>query len=130
VGRYSMTKRNNLFNDQYNQDEVARVIQELIRTDRLDLFYTSKEWRALRNKILKQYKFECFDCKTKGMHTNANTVHHQQYVRNHPRYAMSETYEFQGIKYNNLITLCHDCHEIRHGYRAKEIKEPLTIERW
>jgi predicted HNH restriction endonuclease len=29
----------------------------------------------------------------------------------------------------NLISLCHNCHEIEHGYR-QQTKELLTEERW
>lgn len=113
-----------------NQDEVGAWISKLIAEDKLEEFYNSRYWRKLRKEVLIEYKCECQDCKAKGFYTKADTVHHQQYVRKHPRYALSKVYVFQGKVYINLIPLCHNCHEIRHGYRQVEKKEPLTVERW
>ena len=112
------------------EEQCNEWISKLIAEDRLNEFYSSPEWRRLRKEVLNDYKSECQDCKAKGIYTKANTVHHQQYVRRHPRLALSKVYMFQGKEYQNLIPLCHDCHEIRHGYRAKERKEPLTEEKW
>jgi 5-methylcytosine-specific restriction endonuclease McrA len=112
------------------EEQCNKWITHLIEIDRLDLFYNSPQWRHLRKEVLAEHKSECQDCKAKGYYTKADTVHHQQYVRKHPRYALSKIYIFQGKEHINLIPLCHDCHEIRHGYRQKEKKEPLTEERW
>ena len=119
-----------LFNNPNNLDEVGRIVQELIDTNNLHKFYTCTEWIKLRLEVLEDYKHECQDCKAKGYYTKATHVHHVQYVRKHPRYALSKVYVFRGVIYINLIPLCHDCHEKRHGYRQKEKKEPLTVERW
>lgn len=113
-----------------NQDEVGKWVSKLIAEDRLEEFYNSKYWRRLRKEVLEECKHECQDCKAKGYYTEANHVHHIQYVRKHPRLALSKTYIFQGKEYINLIPLCHNCHEARHGYRQKEKKKPLTEERW
>lgn len=113
-----------------NEDQVYQWISKLIAEGRLEDFYNSPEWRKLRKEVLAEYKNECQDCKAKGYYTKADTVHHQQYVRKHPRLALSKTYVFQGKVYKNLIPLCHDCHERRHGYRQKEEKKLLTEERW
>jgi 5-methylcytosine-specific restriction endonuclease McrA len=112
------------------EEQVYEWISKLIRENRLEEFYNSKEWRHLRKEILIEYKYECQDCKAKGIYTKANHVHHVQYVRKHPRYALSKVYIFQGVVYINLIPLCHDCHERRHGYRQKDKKELLSEERW
>lgn len=114
----------------YNLDEVGRWVQQLINENKLHIFYTSSYWLNLRKEVLQEHKYECQDCKARGYYTKANHVHHVQYVRKHPRFALSKTYTFQGKEYKNLIPLCHDCHEQRHGYRQKEKKEPLTPERW
>jgi 5-methylcytosine-specific restriction endonuclease McrA len=98
--------------------------------DNLKEFYNSRYWRKIRREVLEEYKYECQDCKVEGYYTKADTVHHEQYVRRHPRLALSETYIFQGKEYKNLIPLCHNHHEIRHGYRQNKIKQPLTEERW
>lgn len=113
-----------------NQDEVGRWVGILIAKNSLKDFYNSKYWRRLRKEVLIEYKYECQECKRKGSYTKANHVHHVQFVRKHPRYALSKSYIFKGKEYNNLIPLCHNCHEEAHGYRQKEKKEPLTEERW
>ena len=112
------------------EEQCGKWISKLIAEDRLDKFYNSPQWRKLRKEVIAENKNECQDCKAKGYYTKANTVHHEQYVRKHPRLALSKTYTFKGKEYKNLIPLCHDCHEARHGYRQKEKKEPLTVERW
>lgn len=113
-----------------NLDEVGRWVGSLIDKNMLHEFYNSRYWRRLRKEVLIEHKYECQECKKKGFYTKANHVHHVQYVRKHPRYALSKIYTFKGKEYRNLISLCHNCHEEAHGYRAKEKKEPLTIERW
>lgn len=112
------------------EEQVERWVSKLIAENRLEDLYNSKWWRKVRKEVLNEYKSECQDCKAKGFFTKATTVHHVQYVKKHPRYALSKTYTFQGKEYKNLIPLCHDCHEVRHGYRQKEKKKPLTEERW
>lgn len=114
----------------HNQDEVGRWVQGLIDANDIHRFYVSTYWLHLRVDILNDYKYECQHCKANGFYTKANHVHHVQYVRKHPRFALSKTYTFKGEEYKNLIPLCHNCHEITHGYRQKEKEEPLTEERW
>jgi 5-methylcytosine-specific restriction endonuclease McrA len=114
----------------FNQDEVGQWISKLIAEDRLEEFYNSRYWRTLRKEVLKKYKAECQMCKSRGFYTKANHVHHVQYVRRHPKLALSKIYMFHGIEYENLIPLCHNCHEEVHGYRQKEKKELLTVEMW
>lgn len=114
-----------------NEEQCSRWITKLINEDRLHEFYVSKQWRKLRKEVLEEQKHECQDCKKKGFYTEGNHVHHEQYVRNHPRLALSKTYTFKGEEKLNLIVLCHDCHEKRHGYRKPKVDEkPLTEERW
>ena len=112
------------------EEQCGKWVSKLIAEDRLHEFYVSRWWRRLRKEILEEYKHECQDCKAKGFYAKASHVHHQQYVRRHPRLALSRAYTFKGKEYINLVPLCHDCHEVRHGYRQKEKKEPLTVERW
>ena len=113
------------------EDECGKWVTKLIQQNKLEDFYNSPAWRKLRKEVLVEHKGECQDCKTKGFYKAANTVHHQQYVRNHPRLALSKTYTYQGKEYKQLVPLCHDSHEVRHGYRAKDKEEKLlTEERW
>lgn len=111
------------------EEQVDRWITKLIEQDKVHEFYVSKEWRRLRKEVLADNHNECEMCKARGMYTKANHVHHVQYVRKHPRYALSKTYTFQGKEYKNLMALCHNCHEEIHGYRQKH-REVLTVERW
>lgn len=113
-----------------NKDEVEAWVSKLIADDRLEEFYNSRWWRRTRKEVLIEYKYECQDCKAEGYYTKADTVHHEQYVRRHPRLALSKTYMFQDKEYKNLIPLCHNHHELRHGYRQNKNAEPLTEERW
>jgi 5-methylcytosine-specific restriction enzyme A len=116
--------------DIYNQDEVGRWIQSLIDTNNIHAFYISREWLNLRADLLDEYKHECQHHKDRGYHERADTVHHVQYVKKHPRLALSKTYVFEGKERRNLIPLCRTCHEIVHGYRKKKKEKPLTEERW
>lgn len=113
-----------------NEEQCGKWISKLIAEDKLHSFYVSPAWRRLRKEVLAEHKGECQDCKAEGFYTKASHVHHNQFVRRHPRLALSRAYIFQGKEYKNLVPLCHDCHEQRHGYRQKEKKEPLTVERW
>lgn len=112
------------------QEQVKRWITKLIENNNLHEFYTSQTWLNTRGEVLKEHKYECQDCRSRGYYTKANHVHHVRYVKNHPELALSKTYIYQGKEYKNLIPLCHNCHEQRHSYRHKEKKEPLTVERW
>jgi 5-methylcytosine-specific restriction endonuclease McrA len=94
-------------------------------------FYLSKEWRRVRRKTLAGDRGECQDCKARGKYTRANTVHHVNYLEARPDLGLCAEYEDgDGRVKRNLVSLCHDCHERRHGYRARVRAEPLTAERW
>lgn len=113
------------------EEEVSKWVSKLIADDRLHEFYVSTAWRRLRKEVLEESKYECQICKSRGFYTKANHVHHVQYVRKHPRYALSKTYMFKGEEKKNLIAVCHNCHEELHGYRQPENNsKPLTEERW
>jgi formate-dependent nitrite reductase cytochrome c552 subunit len=120
------------------EDEVNKWVSQLIADDRLHEFYVSKEWRKLRKEVLEEAKHggmtpECQICKANGFYSEANHVHHIQYVRRHPRYALSRTYTYQGKERVNLIAVCKDCHEtVCHPERMRKKKDvkPLTVERW
>jgi len=115
-----------------NPDEVGAWVSRLIQEDKLEEFYKSKYWVRLRKEVLKEYKSECQICKSKGFYTKANHVHHVQYVRRHPRLALSKMYIYQGKELVNLLPVCKECHEtFCHPERLRHNKkEPLTVERW
>lgn len=110
---------------------ITEDMKEQIRACRLHTFYTSAEWLRLRAMVLELDHHECENCKRRGKYTKANTVHHVNYVRKAPELALSALYtDEDGISKRNLVSLCHDCHEVEHGYRKKNNRKPLTEEWW
>lgn len=106
-------------------------IIELIKEDKLYIFYTGKAWRKLRMEILASDHFECQICKARGKYKKATTVHHERHIRKYPGLALSKIYfDENGKQCRQLISLCHSCHEEVHGYRQKEKTMPLTKEMW
>lgn len=93
-------------------------------------FYTWSKWLAVREDVLRADKYECQDCKAHGKYTRATTVHHINFVKRYPELALEKYYAAGEQEERNLVSLCHDCHEARHGYRKKHYTKPLTEERW
>lgn len=99
----------------------------------VDAFYKTTEWQRLREKILARDHYECQRCNGHNdlgkaikriRLTKANTVHHIQEVRDRPDLMLDE---------NNLISLCHNCHDIVHERTTKIFNKPkprLTKEKW
>lgn len=116
------------------QDELESWIRQLIAENKLYKFYKCKEWRDLSAAVMKENHYECQDCKKHGMHSKARSVHHEQWVRMHPRLALSRTYTYKGIVYKNLIPLCEECHNKRHnkgtGFKQKNNSGFVNEERW
>ena len=113
-------------------NEQTEFVKKCIREDNLHVFYTWRAWLKVRANVLKKDKYECQECKKRGFYKEATTVHHINFVKKRPDLALDEYYEDEcGVKKRNLISLCHDCHEMAHGYRSKsKKKEPLTLEKW
>lgn len=109
--------------------EETGFVKSCIRED-IHKFYTWGRWKRLRRQVLQMDKYECQMCRARGRYTKATTVHHVNYVKNHPELALEIYYEWQGVQRRNLLSLCHDCHEEVHGHRKKERAAPLTEERW
>ena len=109
----------------------AERIRELIAENKLYRFYKSREWQQLRDRILREHHYECAWCKEKGKISRAETVHHMQWVKQHPELALQEWYTYKGKTYRNLVPLCHDCHDKAHErmqYRPRGRK--VHEERW
>lgn len=119
--------------------ELVTWIEYLISINRLDKFYHSKYFMAVKREVLREQHYECQRCKEEGKLTivredkkRSGVVHHEQYVRKHPELALSKYYyDKLGNKHRNLIVLCNECHEIIHercciGSKTK----PLNEERW
>ncbi len=122
---------------------LKKWIEELISKNELWRFYKSKVWIELKNEILKENHYECAICKKQGKiirydidkHGNKkliSTVHHNQFVRNHPELALSRTYWFKGKEYINLIPVCKACHNKLHPEKIKKVNSQRFVneERW
>lgn len=84
--------------------------------DITELFYHSKEWRKMRKEVLKRDKKECQICKSLGKVTINNLLVHHIYIL--------EYYYNKRLDINNLVTVCHSCHELIHDrYKVNKWKE-------
>ena len=64
----------------------------------------TKEWKTLKESVLKKNHYECSECKKEGRVVKADTVHHVMKVREYPRLALSEYYvAADRTTRNNLI---------------------------
>lgn len=102
-----------------------KIIRELIDKDELWRFYKSKEWIALKTKVLKENHYECAECRKHGVITRyddgrlLSTVHHVCHVRDHPELALSRTYSIGGEIHQNLVPVCKACHNKLHPEKRK-----------
>ncbi len=101
--------------------------------------YNSREWKEKRIEILTRDCWECQDCRKRlkdavdsGNRLNgkdakirrADEVHHIRELREYPELAFVN---------NNLISLCSECHNIRHGrypHKFKRKKPIVSEEKW
>lgn len=124
--------------------DLEKYIKSLIEKNELWRFYKTKEWIALRDKILEENHNECAICKShgiikrydiddKGTKHLIKTVHHVQHVRKHPALALSRHYYFEGKKKDNLIVVCKACHNNLHPekrHRDSNKERFTNEERW
>lgn len=110
--------------------ELEQWITQLIKEDKLYKFYKSKKWKQKKEKILREFHNECAWCRKKGKISEAETVHHIQFVKKYPSLALSEFYTYQGEQHRNLVPLCHDCHDMAHGRMKYQKREQFNEERW
>ncbi len=112
-----------------SKEYLVKWITELIKQDKVDLFYHCKEWLQLKKEVLREQHYECQECLKQGILTKAYTVHHINFVRNRPDLALSKTYiDDQGKQQIQLEAVCEDCHNKLHNRFVK--KPPLTEEWW
>ena len=102
-------------------------------------FYNSKQWKIKRIDILDRDNHECCDCRQRlkdavekkiylateeRMIRMATEVHHVKDLKEHPELGLDD---------DNLISLCSECHNIRHGRTVRHFnkkKKRVTEERW
>lgn len=113
--------------------KLTEEVKRQVLLGNIDALYKTKEWQMLREKVLERDHYECQRCNGQNdlgksnkriRLTKANTVHHIQEVRDRPDLMLDE---------NNLISLCHECHDVVHNRVTKTFNKPrqrLTKERW
>lgn len=122
----------------YDVELAFRLKAERERDGHNRRFYKSLPWRMLRGRVLRKYHGECQDClaKSPARYEPATCVHHEAHVDTCPGWALSETYtDAHGVERQNLVPLCHSCHDARHGrgpgrFTVKAKDAPVTDERW
>lgn len=102
-------------------------------------FYNSKQWKRKRIKILNRDRYECQDCIKRlqeAVQNNTFLSAEDRKIRQacevHHIKELSERPDL-GLDDNNLISLCTQCHNIRHGRTVKKFykkKEPVSEEMW
>lgn len=99
---------------------LAVWLRQLIRKDKLYLFYQTEEWKDLRAEVLEDLHHECQCCLAKGEYVRADCVHHVREVRQFPSLALSKWYvDEKGERHRNLLPLCNTCHNIIHDKLGK-----------
>ena len=94
---------------------LATWIRQLIKANRIELFYKCQEWIELRLEVLIENHYECQECLKRGIYTRADCVHHVNEVRKRPDLALSKFYtDKEGKKQKQLVPLCNKCHNIIH----------------
>lgn len=83
-------------------------------TYEFDWFYHSKDWKSLREIALDRDNYLCQLCLNDGTITDAKIVHHIVYVDDDFSKAMD---------LNNLMSVCHSCHNKIHANDNKKIKD-------
>ena len=112
---------------------LATYIRQLIKADRIELFYLSDDWKELRLDVLEELHHECSECLKKGEYTRADCVHHVNEVRVRPDLALSRFYiDDEGKQRRQLVPLCNKCHNIVHKKLEKhrESNRFTNEERW
>ncbi len=115
-------------------NNILNYINYLIANDALVKFYQLPIWRATRRYVMKKLDHnECYDCNKKGILTKAVMVHHVNEVKVRPDLALSIYYtNTEGVKERNLVSLCFNCHEIRHNrcFNRKESTKKYVNDEW
>ena len=76
-------------------------------------FYSSAQWKRVRQSILKRDKYLCVRCKYYGRNTEAVIVHHKKPFEDYPELR---------FKRDNLVSVCRACHNTIHYKQDDEKK--------
>lgn len=93
-----------LRNKRYNQTRDKKYLT----------FYKSIDWNLLKNKKLQDTQYRCERCKELGKYTLAAEVHHLKPIQTDEGWVLR-------LDYNNLKSLCVECHNWYHKrFQRKE----------
>ena len=102
-------------------------------------FYNSTSWKRKRLEVLQRDHYECRDCRKRLEDAvaageqlkakdkkirRAEEVHHIQELKEHPELGLDD---------DNLISLCVQCHNLRHGRTPRKFtrkKKLVSKEMW
>lgn len=79
-----------------------------------EAYLASKEWKAIRGRVLERDGYRCYDCGHK-----ANQVHHLSYAPE----------VMAGNDDSQLMSLCRECHRERHPEKRRKGKHGRTYRR-
>lgn len=71
--------------------------------------YTCAKWKKKRREILRRDGYQCRECRRYGRVREATEVHHIKHADEYPELA---------YKSQNLVSLCHACHNKMHPEKA------------
>lgn len=98
-----MSKKQSHHNyDKYKRDQESKA------------FYNSKAWKKKRPIILKRDHYLCQYCLQRKTITPADVVHHIKELKDYPELALED---------ENLISLCHTCHNYEHPDKSRRKKK-------
>ncbi|EOO28628.1 hypothetical protein IIU_05746 [Bacillus cereus VD133] len=106
----SKSKRNRHYDKQNRNQESKR-------------FYNSTAWRKCRAFVLERDNHLCQECFKQSVITPADMVHHKIHFTDDPS---------KGLAVDNLISLCHACHNKEHpeksgGKKKKEVSKKINV---
>ena len=112
---------------------LTQYIRQLQQNNKMWVFYKSKEWLELKQEVMQENHYECYECMKKARYTRADCVHHINEVLIRPDLALSKFYtDKDGNKKKNLVPLCNRCHNLVHDKLGNWQKEKRYVndERW
>ncbi|MGC3792034.1 HNH endonuclease [Priestia aryabhattai] len=97
----------------YERKESNRYYDKYQRNKESRAFYKSKEWLKCRELVMQRDNYLCQECLANQEITKADMVHHIEELVDAPDKALNM---------DNLISLCHSCHNKEHHERNNKSK--------
>lgn len=103
-------------------EKILKKLKRILSEDtKLYRCYQISQWKRVRELALSRDRFECQDCKDKGLYSRAEDVHHILELKERPDLFLDT---------NNIVSLCKDCHNKRHKRFQYTEKEFENEEKW